>query len=358
VSEIRLSVDSAALKRAFPDSFPENVSARVTKLAGDASSREYYRVEAGGAPMILQVTDAFDATAVDRHPFLSARALLERWSLPVPRCLGFRADYGWVLLEDLGDGTLQNEASLENYRRAVDLMIRWTVAGVDSPVRTIHFDWAFDEAKLQAEMQFTADHLISGVLGRDGAVFHKLVAANSRYLSARPRFFCHRDYHCRNLMSHGGRLYVIDFQDARLGPISYDLVSLLWDPYVRLSESWRDELLVFWRESLLQQAREAGKERQVLDALGSARQTADWKVELERMKVQRLLKAAGSYASFWRNKGRRDYLPSIFPALEDTLQALATLRDLGAESKEDVALRDFLVGLDLETVRKITGASQ
>ena len=359
VSEIRLSVDPDALARVFPEVFLENRPKDVVKLAGDASTREYYRVVCSpGVSFILQVADPYLATELDRHPFLSARALLEEWKVPVPRRVGFNPDLGWVLLEDLGDTTLQNEASLEHYRCAIDLLVRWTKEGLSSHRRTIHFDWAFDYSKLQAEMEFTAEHLWTGLLHQESQPFLSAVSENSRYLSERPRFFCHRDYHCRNLMLHHGKLFVIDFQDARLGPITYDLVSLLWDPYVRLSESWRSQLLNYWKEQVLKPEPMSGGSvsvpRQIIDAMGEGLSLSDWKVEIERMKVQRLLKAAGSYASFFRKKGRRDYLPSVFPALEDTKVALGNLLATSGATESDARLLSLLGSVDLSPLGPLT----
>ena len=65
-------------------------------------------------------------------------------------------------------------------------------------------------------------------------------------LAGEPRVLCHRDYHSRNLMLHEGLLYMIDFQDARMGPDTYDLVSLLRDSYVDLPEVVVDELIAFF----------------------------------------------------------------------------------------------------------------
>ena len=65
-------------------------------------------------------------------------------------------------------------------------------------------------------------------------------------LASEPRVLCHRDYHSRNLMLHEGRLYIIDFQDTRMGPDTYDLVSLLRDSYVDLPEQTVSELIAYF----------------------------------------------------------------------------------------------------------------
>ena len=101
---------------------------------------------------------------------------------------------------------------------------------------------AFDVEKLTWELRVLRQALPRG-LPRRGAVASRS-ARRSREecraiveeLAAEPRVLCHRDYHSRNLMLHDGRLYIIDFQDARMGPDTYDLVSLLRDSYVDLAE--------------------------------------------------------------------------------------------------------------------------
>jgi len=94
--------------------------------------------------------------------------------------------------------------------------------------------------------------------------------------------------------------------------------------------------------------------RQIIDAMGEGLSLSDWKVEIERMKVQRLLKAAGSYASFFRKKGRRDYLPSVFPALEDTKVALGNLLATSGATESDARLLSLLGSVDLSPLGPLT----
>ena len=84
------------------------------------------------------------------------------------------------------------------------------------------------------------------VLADDARGAARGVRAIVETLAAEPRVLCHRDYHSRNLMLHDGRLYIIDFQDARMGPDTYDLVSLLRDSYVDLPEQTVDELIAYF----------------------------------------------------------------------------------------------------------------
>src|SRR6185436_15539335 len=109
------------------------------------------------------------------------------------------------------------------------------------------FGIAFDRDKLMWELNFFVKHFLEAYRGLDvSAAARSALDAEwtsiTTELAGEPRVLCHRDYHSRNLMVHAGRLYMIDFQDARMGPDTYDLASLLRDSYVDLSEDRVDEL--------------------------------------------------------------------------------------------------------------------
>jgi aminoglycoside/choline kinase family phosphotransferase len=346
----RPSVTEDNLRSALPMTFGNASRISVLQLAGDASSRSYYRIESpeSSRSFVLQCSESFPAASSASHPYLSALALLKSLKVAAPTCIEISPENGWVLLEDLGDETLQKHMTLPFYRRAVDWVVDWTVEierkrQNNDAFPGPHLGWAFDFEKLDFEMRHTARYLIKEFFKKDADKFLGLVHANSDYLAVRPRFFCHRDYHCRNLMMKSGELYVIDFQDARMGPITYDIVSLLWDPYVNLDGAWKDELLAYWKKGLLVKA--GADATRVTEVISAQTELA---IELERMKIQRLLKAAGSYASFLATKGRRDYLPGIEPALRDTMDALVRLDALGAARSADEELLTLLQGLSGE----------
>ena len=94
------------------------------------------------------------------------------------------------------------------------------------------FDLAFDEAKLMEEMHFFVTHFVEGLCktkpsAAASSILEEFFLSICRTLSAEPRIFTHRDFHSRNLILHGNRLVMLDFQDARMGPAQYDLASLL-----------------------------------------------------------------------------------------------------------------------------------
>ena len=110
-------------------------------------------------------------------------------------------------------------------------------------------------------------------------------SAIAEELAAEPRVLCHRDYHSRNLMLHEGSLYIIDFQDARMGPDTYDLVSLLRDSYVDFTEAEVDDLIAFF----LALRRGPGADG------GRAADDQEFRRRFDLMAVQRNLKALGTF---------------------------------------------------------------
>ena len=262
------------------------------RMVGDASSRSYYRLhlEAPRPALVLALLpEPFDPTEL---AFLNAAELFAALGVRVPRVHFVAGDAAILVLEDLGDRLLQNVVEdgcseirrNELYREALSLLAR-VQRGTETIDRQHYqaFRMAFDEPKLFEELRFFREHFIEGLRGRrlasDDAgrldqMFHHLVCA----LAERPRVLCHRDFHSRNLMlvpdeQGGEELAVIDFQDARLGPSSYDVVSLLRDSYVPLPEEFIAEMTEFF-------CSEVGH---------------DLSGELDRMALQRNLKALGTF---------------------------------------------------------------
>ena len=128
----------------------------------------------------------------------------------------------------------------------MDEIARLQMKATQGPQKLDCFRVAFDIEKLSWELHYFLKHFLEGHRGCDLTVedratlseaFHEL----SREIASWPRVLCHRDYHSRNLMQHAGRLYWIDFQDARMGPSTYDLASLLRDAYVDVPEELQED---------------------------------------------------------------------------------------------------------------------
>jgi aminoglycoside/choline kinase family phosphotransferase len=226
---------------------PRLTDALLTRLAGDASNRLYYRVEPreGESRILALHPSAFDPGEL---PFLDSGRLFAAIPLKVPRVFEVAEDLGILLLEDLGDLLLQDAVGpdcaparkRQLYRESVGMLARLQKRGDEllrDGGRFRALAIAFDAEKFDQELQFFRTHFLEGYSGAKLAVseaesLDAELAALAVELAAHPYALCHRDYHARNLLLCGDDIAVIDHQDARLGPRCYDLASLLNDSYV------------------------------------------------------------------------------------------------------------------------------
>jgi hypothetical protein len=249
--------------------------------------------------------------------------------VPVPRLLGHADDLGVLALSDLGDVTLQAHlgagppaAHSALYRQAVSFVEIFQRRGRElaSPAY-VPFSIAFDVEKLTWEMDFFVKHFLEAYRG---AVFtagarEALRAALGEIvaeLAAEPRVLCHRDYHSRNLMVWNDTLHIIDFQDARMGPDTYDLVSLLRDSYVDLPERTVDELIAYF-----------------LALGGRTSDPAAFRRRFDLMALQRNLKALGTFG--YQTTARRNtvyiqYIPRTLRYARENLVKYERFAPLGA----------------------------
>lgn len=303
--------------------FLKDKTFKVSLLAGDASHRMYYLLKAEHS-YVLQVNSPF----TEENRFLALQKMLLQSAVAVPKVFAVVPTRGWVVMEDLGSISLQEhvqkrpESTITAYKAAIDLMLQWNLNLAYNnedylSSRNVEV-LAFDFKKFNDEMAYTAKYLVHDYWAQSetSAKFLTALKTNSQYLASRQCCFCHRDYHARNIMHYRDNLYVIDFQDARTGPISYDIVSLLWDPYVRLCETDVKTLFSYWLKQLSEKI--SAEHDICLHGLAE---------EVERMKVQRFLKAAGSFASFKYLKQNEDYLQWIEPAVNVAIASLETLLD-------------------------------
>lgn len=325
------------LRSVFPTTMPDF---QVMPLRGDASDRRYYRLffnppTADLASLVLmRLAQPYTAGEL---PFVNVQRYLALKGVPVPRIFCDDSTRGFVLLEDLGDMTLEGAwpgASQEQraswYRQALDILI--VLQHPEPPLprqNCVAFRLAFDVDKLMWELDFFITHMLKGLCRRQltatvEATMRGRLWQLTAILARQPRLLTHRDYHSRNLMLHEGCLRVIDFQDARLGPCQYDLASLLYDSYVVLPSDLREQLLTSYLD------RKAEVDRQRLDR-GEFEQLFDY------MCLQRNLKALGTFAFQTVAKGNRRYVPSILPTVEYVRENLArhpelrVLREILAE---------------------------
>jgi aminoglycoside/choline kinase family phosphotransferase len=317
----------------------------IVALTPDASTREYFRIpRRGGTAVAAVYPEPFDPEV---HPFIDVTRLFEAAKLPVPAIIDVDSSAGIIVQEDLGDRQLRRvfESAPEGEReayvgRAIALIADIQAAtGLAYERHSIASRLAFDEAKLSWEMDYFVEHYFKSYrrehLSR-GAEAELRVELNdiASELAARPRVLCHRDFHTSNLIVDSrDRLRVIDHQDARMGPASYDLVSLLLDRQTSLPSlsEIRRRRLFFLEE----------RRRRGLEAI----EADDFSREFRLMTVQRCLKACGTF-SYQTGVGGRAavYEQFIQPMILIALQAAEWLdrfpalrRTLGARVRPGAA---------------------
>jgi aminoglycoside/choline kinase family phosphotransferase len=263
--------------------------ATVLPLTGDASDRRYFRVilKDGRSIVLALHVGAIDLSTL---PFANVCALLQQVALPVPAILGHSNELGILALQDLGDVTLQAHLGAASpmvhaalYREAVALIEQLQRRGAElESTGYLPYTIAFDVDKLTWELNFFTKHFLEGYRGItlssvERAALEEEWAAIAGELAAEPRVLCHRDYHSRNLMYCDGSLHIIDFQDARMGPDTYDLASLLRDSYLDLTDHQLEDLVAYFL------------------ALKGNPHAAEFRRRFDLMAIQRNLKALGTF---------------------------------------------------------------
>jgi len=319
-------------RRAFPGLDP--LSARPLPPAG--SSRTLTRLFHTGGSLVLVENPVEISPAVNENDaFGYLAAHLGARGIPVPGVLAYKRSRGWSLVEDLGDQDLFSEVrnalhgqaprtgnaeSRERiatlYREALDVLVRLQIdgaAGFD-PRRT-HNPPRYDVA-LMREWEsgyFVRELLVRRLgLGIPADLDTELDRLAERAAAAGTPYLLHRDYQSQNLKIHLGRICVIDFQGARLGPAQYDLASLLLDPYADLPADLRRDLLDHYL------------------ALFTARTHEDRGRFLEHyplIAAHRLMQALGAYAFLGLQRGKPAFLTHIPVALRLLAETVAPIAD-------------------------------
>ena len=294
----------------------------IVSLTPDASTREYFRIPwERGTAVAAVYPEPFDPAV---HPYLDVTRLFLECGLPVPEVYDAYGDGGIIVQEDLGDrqlGQVFETASAEEREALVEQGIEIIARIQAATARAFERDsiacrLAFDEPKLAWELNFFFEHYF-GSLRKEtfthGEAAELKVELNdiAAELSACPRVLCHRDYHAANLLvDKQGKIRVVDHQDARMGPASYDLVSLLLD---RQPEPPSLGEVRAHRLFLLEARR-----RQGLAAIDPD----DFAREFRLMSIQRGLKAIGTFSYQTAVCGRGGlYQRHIEPTLMIVLQA-------------------------------------
>ena len=305
-------------------------------LGGDAGFRCYSRVNS--APSTLAVHAPVNTE--NSEAFVAIANCLRRQGIDAPEIHAVNFEQGFLLLEDLGEQLLSEVLSSQNvdhlYSSAMQVLLRlqacreWRL-----PVAAGHEDYwlpDYDRGRLHDEMLLLQQWFIPELLGLPISTGEqKLLDAVYRALEdmalRQPQVWVHRDFHSRNLIFREGKAPgVIDFQDAVRGPLTYDLVSLLRDCYVR----WPPARVYKWMRQYFDAAVRAG----LLDASTSAEEFERW---FDWMGLQRHIKVLGIFARLWLRDGKSRYLQDLPLVMRYTLEVAdkyETFRDFSAYLRE------------------------
>ncbi|EIK51806.1 aminoglycoside phosphotransferase [Stutzerimonas stutzeri TS44] len=320
----RLQDVRAWLEQELPALFAANgwgdvPAAQLTAASSDASFRRYFRWEGGGRSLI--VMDA-PPPQEDCRPFVKIAGLLAAAGVHVPQVLAADLERGFLLLDDLGRQTYLDVIDADNADRlfadAIDALLTFQRQPLQVPMPL------YDEALLRRELQLFPEWYVQRHLGCtfDDAqqdAWERICRALIDSALAQPRVLVHRDYMPRNLMLSEPNPGVLDFQDAVLGPVSYDITSLFKDAFV----SWPEARVQGWLRDYWQQARDAGIA--VPDSFEELQRASDL------MGVQRHLKVIGIFARICHRDGKPRYLadvPRFFAYIETVLARRPELAEL------------------------------
>jgi hypothetical protein len=293
---------------------------RVEPASADASFRRYFRAFAGGRTWV-----AMDAPPEkeDIRPYVRVATLLGAQGVHVPAILAEDDAQGFLLLSDLG--SLQMLQALREgadparlYADALAMLVRLQrtplAAAADLP--------RYDAAQLRREMSLLPEWFIARHLGvslspaEERAVLDAFGFLEAAAL-AQPAVLVHRDYHSRNLMVlESDNPGVLDFQDATVGAVTYDLVSLLKDCYVR----WPRERVLAWVDDYRALAVAAG--------LPVAADREAFLRDFDLMGLQRHLKVLGIFARLWYRDGKAGYLRDLPLVLDYALEVTGAVGEL------------------------------
>ncbi|RUO40067.1 serine/threonine protein kinase [Aliidiomarina taiwanensis] len=293
---------------------------QVKMLAGDASFRRYYRVT-GSHQQTEILVDAPPPEALE--PFHSVALAYAKAGLQVPQVKATNIQQGFMLLEDLGDTLLLETkvSARHRYQQAIDLLPK--VMSVQAtrlgPLP------AYDKALLEQENGLFMDWLLKKHLGltlsdHELSLWQHFASVMTKNALEQPQVGVHRDYHSRNIMVNSAQeLALIDFQDAVVGAITYDAVSLLRDCYVAWPTDFVDELMgyayqVFQKHGYLAATVDLSRFRRWFDLMG----------------LQRHTKASGIFARLYHRDGKPRYLGDIPQTLRYIVQVAKQYDELAA----------------------------
>ncbi len=305
----------AQTRARFPDLADEDFHVSLVDKGG--SGRKFYRIQATGGPSMIAVKYQPDKEE-NRH-YADIADYLDRSTVNVPHIFLHDHDEGLIWMQDLGAKDLwsfRNEPWAVRgplYERALrQVFLLHTSATEQWDGVHPRFEIEFNEQLYLWEQNYFLEHCLGGVFGLGAEEAAAAIDAPglrtlATRLAAEPRVLVHRDFQSQNVMIHGGEAWLIDFQGMRPGLAQYDLASLLYDPYVTLTDAERGEMLAFYKGLLAGRGAPAGPGFEETFHLCAA---------------QRLMQALGAYGFLGLKREKPEFLRHI-PAARQSLREVA-----------------------------------
>jgi aminoglycoside/choline kinase family phosphotransferase len=306
----------------FVESYLATKKLAWEEIAGEGSGRRFYRVRGKERSWVVMVSRPVkDQRGItENDSFLYIARHLRETGASVPEIYHYDTDQGWFLMEDMGDRHLQAEVIriqrdrrqlIETYQRVIDCLAMIQVQGrtgfdpahTHNPPYDEHFMLVWESGYFHgAFLQGYLDLVIPDEEFRD-----EFADLARRAGQAPNDYFLYRDFQSRNIMVRdGGELGLLDFQGGRLGPLQYDLASLLLDPYVELDDEVQEELFIYYLKRI--------QELVALDPVAFREQYAF-------IALHRAMQILGAFAFLTKARGLT-FFQSYIPAALDGLRNL------------------------------------
>lgn len=294
--------------------------ARFSRLAGDGSNRVFFRLSGSRGSLICVIPGENSPVSLkESESYQYIGTHLARAGVSVPAIISYEPLTGAILMEDLGDYHLEGfvkTAGIDEIRTMYSAVLEMLILMQTEGVKGFNAAYCFDTRSydrnlmLERESGYFVRAFLAGYLGMD--IEWEEFASEFEFLAekatAEPAtFLLHRDFQSRNILIYEGKPRLIDFQGARFGPLGYDLASLIFDPYVNLSEELRSALF-----------------EKYLDLLGRRIPVPhNFRKNFWYLALQRSLQVLGAYGFLTKAKGKsffEPYIPVAFSNLKDMLE--------------------------------------
>ncbi|MYD45070.1 MAG: phosphotransferase [Gammaproteobacteria bacterium] len=288
----------------------------VIPLKTEASTRKFWRCRTETDSFILMFSPP-ETELNDR--FIHLGNLFKEHGVPVPAIYEYDSNKGYFLLEDVGEDDFYTQYALGNVDQCLTLAFHTLckIQAISDPIIP-----QYEKTRFIHELNIFQDYLCGRLINVNTEAVHSCFDYLVTKISAIPTCTVHRDFHCKNLLVRQDPpfLGVVDYQDALVGPITYDLASLLYDCYWDHDHATIEkQIRSFWSCVLTSQHQNTSTQR-------------TFAIDVKLTALQRLLKAAGIFVRLWLQREQPTHLEYVLPTLrkaQSICEEFEAVRPLG-----------------------------